>query len=140
MRELVFIVLVFTSLNLLAQGDSIKIDLLNSTANEKNLVFDESGTTLYFTRGFHPLNAGGINDPADIWYSTFNDGQWSIPIQLQKLNHEGVNTVVNVLSAGETLLLLNTYNSDGKYKNNARGLAYSRKTGDRLGKPEDTAH
>lgn len=83
------------------------------------------GDRLYFSRNYHPGNAGGVNDPEDIWYSDFNKSTntWSEPIHMTGvLNNAGPNYINNVSVTGDTIILGNQYLRKGKMR---AGLSYS---------------
>ena len=56
-------------------------------------VYSADEKTLFFTRGFSEDNVGGINDPGDVWFSTFDNGKYSDPVRLgEEVNNIGFNT------------------------------------------------
>jgi outer membrane protein OmpA-like peptidoglycan-associated protein len=56
-------------------------------------VYSADEKTLFFTRGFSEDNVGGINDPGDVWFATFDNGKYSDPVRLgEKVNNIGFNT------------------------------------------------
>lgn len=91
---------------------------VNSPFRETAPVFSPDGQTLYFSRAEHPENAGGIDDPMDIWYSTYNSStdQWSVAQNMgSPLNNSGSNfmTVVKANRDEFVAVLGNTYKNDG---------------------------
>ncbi len=68
---------------------------LNAAGEESDIrpVYSEDEKTLFFTRGFSEDNMGGINDPGDVWFSTYDRGNYSDPVRLgEKINNIGFNT------------------------------------------------
>lgn len=77
---------IFLKSPLFAQIDTItyKVRLpesINGFSNVTTPVISEDGNTLWFDRKFHPENTGGINDPDDMWRSTFQNGTWQNPVK-----------------------------------------------------------
>jgi outer membrane protein OmpA-like peptidoglycan-associated protein len=70
---------------------------LKSSGKESDIrpVYSVDEKTLFFTRGFSEDNVGGVNDPGDVWYSTFNErsGKYSEPVRFNdEINNIGFNT------------------------------------------------
>jgi len=70
---------------------------LKSSGKESDIrpIYSDDEKTLFFTRGFSEENVGGVNDPGDVWYSTFDErsGRYSEPVRLNdKINNIGFNT------------------------------------------------
>jgi outer membrane protein OmpA-like peptidoglycan-associated protein len=70
---------------------------LKASGKESDIrpVYSVDEKTLFFTRGYSEENAGGVNDPGDVWYSTFDErsGKYSEPERLNdKINNIGFNT------------------------------------------------
>lgn len=88
---------------------------INSTLyNEVAPVITADGKTLYCVRKNSPENTAQP-DKDDIWFSTLNDNsEWS---ELKNiglpLNNESHNFVISVSPDNNTMLVGNTYNSDG---------------------------
>ncbi len=129
--------------NFLITGTSLKINLINGLEyTEKpvnlgigvNSAFDEmtpiitaDGTKLYFSRKKHPSNVGGPTDLEDAYYSDNVDGVWQKAKNVGKpINNHGPNAVHAVSPDGNTLVLMNLYETDGKQK--GQGLSRSHKT------------
>lgn len=98
---------------------------VNSAYDDIKPRLTPDGKRLYFSRNFHPANAGGTNDPEDIWYADFDEtsGNWGEPVHMKSiLNNAGPNYVNNVSASGDTLILGNQYLKKGKMR---AGLSYS---------------
>jgi len=83
------------------------------------------GNRMYFSRIYHPGNTNGTDDPEDIWYTEFDQATetWSEPIRMTgELNNAGPNYVNNVSVTGDTIILGNRYQKNGKMK---AGVSYS---------------
>lgn len=70
---------------------------LNAQGEESDIrpVYSSEESTLFFTRGYSAANVGGVNDPGDVWYSTYNatNGKYSDPVRLSEtINNIGFNT------------------------------------------------
>jgi outer membrane protein OmpA-like peptidoglycan-associated protein len=94
---------------------------INSPFRETAPVFSPDGNTLYFSRAEHPENTGGIDDPMDIWYSTYNPstGEWSVAQNIgSPLNTAGANymTIVKANRDEYVAVLGNTYKKDGSMR------------------------
>lgn len=90
---------------------------------ELNPVVSADGKILYTTR-IHPNNVGD-NTKYDIWKSEKNaSGQWGELINIGKpLNNGGSNFVISTSPDNNTILLANTYNSDGSSKSDGLSMA-----------------
>ncbi len=91
---------------------------VNSPFSETSPIYVPDSKTLYFSRAEHPENAGGIEDPMDIWYSTYNPstGDWSVAQNIgTTLNNSGSNFITSVRSNGPNFVAIlgNTYKGDG---------------------------
>jgi len=86
---------------------------INSAHSENAPVISPDGKTLFVVRK-HPDNTYGKED-SDIWFSVQNEhGIWQKLHRAEfPLNNENPNFVISVLANGNTLLLGNTYKSDG---------------------------
>jgi len=89
--------------------------------------FDEK--TLYFSRGKHPQNVGGINDIEDIWMSKMQpDGTWGKPFNAgPPINNKDANFIFSETKEGTTVLLGNIYGRNGTMR---PGASTARKTAD----------
>jgi outer membrane protein OmpA-like peptidoglycan-associated protein len=70
---------------------------LKASGKESDIrpVYSVDEKTLFFTRGYSEENVGGINDPGDVWYSTFDrrSGKYTEPVRLSdEINNIGFNT------------------------------------------------
>ena len=89
-------------------------DKINSKYSEIMPRISPDGKTLYLARKDDPKNTGGDKND-DIWVSYLgDDGSWSELENIGKpLNNTGHNDVISVPPDGNSLILMNTYNSDG---------------------------
>lgn len=113
-----------------------KLSNVNSTSDELMPVFSYDGKTMYFVRGFHPLNDGGTKGGQDIWFSALqDDSTWGTPTRFEKpLNNEQDNSVCGISHDGKTLYLDNIYDSK---KRMHPGLSVSKQDAKgKWGKPE----
>jgi hypothetical protein len=98
---------------------------INSPFAELKPAFSPNGDKLYFSRVSSPDNTNGVNDPEDIWYSSYDSIThiWSEPIRMPgHLNNSGPNYIESVSKTGDTLILGNQYLKKGKMKD---GVSYS---------------
>ncbi len=99
---------------------------INSPYIEAKPIISADGKTLYFTRQNHPDNTKGKKDDGDIYYSTWENDRWSPAKNIgTPLNDELANGTTGVSPDGNTLLLINQYNTSGKAEN---GASISRRT------------
>ncbi len=96
---------------------------LNASGEESDIrpVYSENEKTLFFTRGFSEENVGGINDPGDVWFSTFDNGKYSDPVRLgEKINSIGFNSSNSIYNDGSNprLMVGNVSGSAKKVKAN----------------------
>lgn len=90
------------------------------------------GKMLYFARRNHPENTGS-SESDDIWYSKLTGKSWSNAVKADKtLNNKNPNFVYTITPDGNTLLLGNTYASNGEA---TEGVASSFKSGEGWSKP-----
>ncbi|MEO0334619.1 MAG: hypothetical protein AAF223_23595, partial [Bacteroidota bacterium] len=99
-------------------------DTINSKAEESYPIYSPSDSTLYFVRSLYAQNVGGVRSGQDIWYTKQQPtGEWTEPLNnLESLNNRNNNAVVGVSQTGNTLYLLNSYQSDTKER---PGMAFS---------------
>lgn len=98
---------------------------LNSKFSELKPSLAPDGTTMYFSRAYHPGNILGIEDKEDIWVSKYSKISeiWSEPIRLSGyINNDGPNFINNVSVTGDTLFLGNRYGKNGKM---SAGVSYT---------------
>jgi OmpA-OmpF porin, OOP family len=132
------VVLVFISLQLVAQDANLSISLINSAADEQNPVLSPDGKLLMFTIGNHPQNMDGKKDPGDIWFSMLIGDSWSAPIHAgPTLNDRGYNAVAGFSYDGNQLFLLSHYSDQGQAR--TQGISVSKKTGAGWSAPENIA-
>lgn len=99
-------------------------DTINSSAEESYPMYSSSDSTLYFVRSLHVQNIGGVRSGQDIWYTKQQpSGEWAEPVNnLETLNNRNNNAVVGISQTGNTLYLLNSYQSE---KKEFPGIAFS---------------
>ncbi len=102
---------------------------INSMYDESHPVLSDDGSTLFFTRSYHPENMGGKKDPGDIWFSTLDEnGKWSKAINLGlPLNNHYYNAVLSITKDAETIYLQSIYKPNGK-KPDSQGVSYASKS------------
>lgn len=109
-------ILLLSSFFAQAQGQQhIKVDSVNSAYDEQNPRLSPNGKRLYFTRSGHPQNVGGTRDKGDIWYSDLkSDSTWTTAKNAGSvINHPGLNGVAGFSADGNTIYLLNYFDSEG---------------------------
>lgn len=100
---------------------------VNTVYGEITPVITADGKGLYFTRNYSPENKGGVSDYQDVYYSTLQNGKWSKAVNISTpVNNDGPNAVCAVSPDGNTLLLMNTYDSRGAAS--GMGLSLSHRT------------
>lgn len=99
---------------------------INSIFSENGVIVSPDGLEMYVVRNGHPGNVGQMKKD-DIWWSHLDESSgWSKLQRLSKpLNNRGSNFVISVAPDGNTLLVANTYNSDGT--SSGPGLSWTRK-------------
>lgn len=99
---------------------------VNSEYDEQNPIVSIDGKQLYFTRGNHPKNVGGVRDAGDIWVSTFNGTNWSEPVHAgNTINNAAYNTVAGFSSDGSQLFILNHVSNNSAVAN-TQGISVAR--------------
>ncbi len=120
----------------LSYGDS-KINLgpnINTDYNETRPVISPDGNVLYFCRQNYPENVRGIDDPQDIYYATYEGGNWSMAKNIgPPLNDIFANGVNSVSPDGNSLLLINQYEEFAPVQS---GVSLTYKNGGRWNFPE----
>lgn len=107
---------------------------INTPYVEAKPVISSDGKTLYFTRQNSPQNKGGRKDDGDIYFSTWQNEQWSPAINIgEPINDSNTNGVTAVSPDGNTLLLINQYTTRGAVQT---GASISRRTKTGWGFPE----
>lgn len=110
---------------------------VNSGYDEQNPILSPEGL-LYFTIANHPQNVGGKKDPGDIWFSTWSDNQWSLPIHAgNNLNDKGYNAAVGFSPDGSQIFLVNHYHKSDAAT--SQGISWARKSGSAWSFPENIA-
>ena len=110
---------------------------INTGYDEFAPIISPDGKTLYFGRLGHPENVGAGKGDIDIWYSVQDaKGHW-VPAKNigTPINNKDHNIVVSAAADGNTLLLGNTYNSNGSAK--GEGASISNRTKNGWSKPEN---
>lgn len=116
------------NLNYLTPPENIGAGV-NTAFGEITPVVTADGNGLYYTRNYSPENKGGASDYQDVYYSTIQNGKWSKGVNIgTPINNDAPNAVSSVSPDGNTLLLMNTYDSKGAAL--GMGLSMSYKTDD----------
>lgn len=98
-------------------------------------VITADGERLYFSRKNHPNNVGGPSDLEDAYVSENINGVWQQAKNVgYPINNHGPNAVHSASPDGNSLLLMNLYEPDGKQK--GQGLSESNKTTKGWGIPQ----
>lgn len=111
-------------------------DSVNSNYMEIGPLISPDGQTLYFSRSGDPADMGGKNDIEDIWFSKWNAStkSWGKAHNMGcPLNNEEPNFINSISPDGNTVLLGNSYYSDGTMSD---GVSVTRKTPTGWSKPE----
>lgn len=104
------------------------LEKINSPFDEQNPVVSADGNTIYITIANHPQNIGGVKDPGDIWVSTKEGENWSVPVHGGRvLNNTTFNGVAGISKDGNELYLLSHYKTNGGAPA-TQGIAVSRKS------------
>ncbi len=123
--------------NLNLSAVATAIETVNSPFAEYKPAIALHGDRLYFSRSMHPMNTGGAEDKEDIWYSEIdkdNENKMSEPKRLEgQLNNSGPNYVSGVSVTGDTIILGNTYQKNGKMR---AGISLSTKVNGKFGGPK----
>ncbi len=112
-------------------ADKVKLsDNVNTKYDELSPIISPDGKTLYINRSDSPENTGPADDDQDIWYSTLDEnGEWTLMKNFGKpLNNTGKNFMVSVSPDNNSLVVANTYKSDGSP--DGQGLSITYKTSD----------
>jgi len=109
---------------------------VNSAYDEQSPILSPDGKTLWFTIANHPQNSAGKKDPGDIWFSNWENGQWSVPVHGSPfLNNRGYNAVAGLSATGDQLFLFNHYDKTASAQ--TQGISVSRKTTSGWSAPEN---
>ncbi len=85
---------------------------INSSYGEAKPILSPDGKTLYYVRKFSPENIGGASDEQDIYYSELVNGKWTVGQNIgQPLNDKYPNGICSISPDGNTLYLLNSYDT-----------------------------
>lgn len=99
---------------------------VNSKFDEMNPIISADGDRLFFSRKQYPKNIGGPMDIEDAYVSENENGTWGEAKNMGfPINNHGPNAIHAVTPDGNTLLLMNLYEPDGKQK--GQGLSVSNK-------------
>lgn len=107
---------------------------VNSGYEEARPLISKDGSTLYFSRRYHPENAKGEKDFQDVWvsYKDSLSGKWSEPENLGPvINNRKRNAIACLSPDGMDAIFFNTYKKTRKMP-----LARSRKSGNSWTKPK----
>lgn len=96
----------------------VKVDSLNSSAEESLPLYDVNNKTLYLVRTFHEGNTGGKKSGNEIWAfdKTENKNFRPSTYDFKNLNNKYSNAVVGINVNGKKLYLLNRYTPEGIMK------------------------
>ncbi len=133
---MIAVVAVLTTVNLRAQDvmlfrDPVPLpDIINSSAEEIQPVFDKDSSHLYFVRAFHPENTDeGKYGDQDIWVAEHNElGEWISVEPMKYFNNEENNGIFGLSRDGKTAYLLNAYLKRRKALH--KGVSIANKKGD----------
>ncbi|MCI5057797.1 MAG: OmpA family protein [Flavobacteriales bacterium] len=101
---------VLAQLNFTDKAENLGVQI-NSSYSEVHPLVSPDGKTLYFNRKNHPNNTGGTEDEDEIWYSEFENGEWSTAKPFPApLNNKHNNSIHSITPDGNTILLMNVYN------------------------------
>lgn len=108
---------------------------VNTALDEAIPQVSPDGRTLYFTRRHAPENAGGKDDPDDVWISRRTEGGAWGPARNPgpPLNTAAPGWVLAVSADGATVLVANEVDSTGRAR---RGVSLARRTGEGWSPPE----
>ncbi len=98
--------------------------------SESRPVYVKSLNTMYFTRAYSPQNIGGVDDPGDIWQSTYDEtsGRFQEGVSLgEGINDIGYNSTNDVMYAEGSLTLL-LGNISGKTSTAAKNVIMTTRT------------
>lgn len=100
---------------------------INSPYKELEPIVSHDGQWLYVARANHPDNIGEYNR-SDAWVAKLGkDGTWqAIQNMAAPINNKGYNDVISISPDNNTLLISNTYNSDGSP--GGKGISISHRT------------
>lgn len=110
-------------------------EAINTKYDETNPIISADGQRLYFSRNQYPENIGGPMDIEDAYESIKSKTGWAKAKNMGKpINNHGPNAVHAVTPDGNTLLLMNLYEPDGKQK--GQGISVSNKSASGWSIPE----
>jgi hypothetical protein len=93
-------------------------------------VIAPDGKTLFWSNRFHPQNTDSTRDPDEIWYSTFEKGQWTKAKNIgPPLNTKVPNWVVSVTPDNNSMIVANSYSTPVPPKAGALSITYRTATG-----------
>lgn len=110
-------------------------DNVNSEYEEHKPIISPNGKVIYFSRVYHPENTGGVKDPEDIWFSTYNDSleTWNKSENLgAPLNTKQANYISSLTPDGKDMIVM----LGGDYEKNKDGVSISHKTQEGWGTPK----
>lgn len=105
-------------------------DIINSSAEEIQPVFDKDSSHLYFVRAFHPENTDkGEYGDQDIWVAERDaSGNWTKVYPMDYFNNDENNGVFGLSTDSKTIYLLNAYLKRRKALH--KGVSVAHKKGD----------
>lgn len=107
---------------------------INTKYTEAKPLVSYDGGTVYFSRFNYPDNYNGKHDPQDIYFSTLLQGKWSEAVNIgAPLNDEYANGVCAIAPDGNSLLVINGYEKDGRI---SPGVSIAKRTALGWGKPK----
>lgn len=129
-------------LNLVENADNIAArvklsEKINSSYEELSPIISPDGKTLYINRSDHPNNLGPADNDQDIWYATLDEnGEWSTLKNIGRpLNNTGKNFTVSVSPDNNSIIVANTYKSNGDPDGQGLSISYKTRNGWEIPKP-----
>ena len=105
---------------------------VNSPYTELGPIMSPDGKTLYFSRRNDPKNVGGKDDLEDIWYSKWDEKhkKWEKATNIgAPLNNKYPNFINSITPDGNTVLLGNSYSSEGSFIDDGVSISHRTETG-----------
>ncbi|MCK5705971.1 MAG: PD40 domain-containing protein, partial [Cyclobacteriaceae bacterium] len=107
---------------------------INTSYAEAKPLLSPDGKTLYFVRQNAPENTGGVSDDQDIYFSEFINNRWTLAQNIgEPLNDVYPNGICSISADGNTIWVINAYNSDGTVED---GISVSTKSEAGWSKPK----
>jgi outer membrane protein OmpA-like peptidoglycan-associated protein len=103
-------------------GDPVKVDELNSKAEESMPLPFSKNDDIYFVRTYIEGTLKQRRKGQDVWVASKSEGHWSQPSNaFEKVNDDANNAIVGVSKEGKRVYI---FNSIQTHKKLAQGLAY----------------